>query len=232
MADCHAASDSRPSGSACTGRLLIWATLLLIALCWCSMQGLDIDWNQPRPSRRIMGLWGVGLVLIPVLWFFVMTVTWGLHGAQDAALDYAAGAVLLSILAAHVRKTLHTGGTAACPQSLKTHDCPSSAHINERGGGRFFCKNKHHRPLRTGGSNFAPGWRPVFLWLCAFPRWSGGLVSANPWIPILMPSGRRASGCGTMSPRQAGMLSDANGTPLAVSASCWTVQDDAPGDGG
>ena len=78
----------------------IWATLLLIALCWCSMQGLDIDWNQPRPSRRIMGLWGVGLVLIPVLWFFVMAVTWGLHGAQDAALDYAAGAVLLSILAA------------------------------------------------------------------------------------------------------------------------------------
>lgn len=78
----------------------IWTTLLLIALCWCSMQGLDIDWNQPRPSRRIMGLWGVGLVLIPVLWFFVMAVTWGLHGAQDAALDYAAGAVLLSILAA------------------------------------------------------------------------------------------------------------------------------------
>ncbi len=78
----------------------IWATLLLIALCWCSMPGLDIDWNQPRPSRRIMGLWGVGLVLIPVLWFFVMAVTWGLHGAQDAALDYAAGAVLLSILAA------------------------------------------------------------------------------------------------------------------------------------
>lgn len=78
----------------------IWTTLLLIALCWCSMQGLDIDWNQPRPSRRIMGLWGVGLVLIPVLWFFVMAVTWGLHGAQDAALDYAAGAVFLSILAA------------------------------------------------------------------------------------------------------------------------------------
>lgn len=78
----------------------IWATLLLIALCWCGVQGLDIDWNQPRPSRRIMGLWGVGLVLIPVLWFFVMAVTWGLHGAQDAALDYAVGAVFLSILAA------------------------------------------------------------------------------------------------------------------------------------
>lgn len=78
----------------------IWATLLLIALCWCSMQGVNIDWNQPRPSRRIMGLWGVGLVLIPVLWFFVMAVTWGLHGAQDAALDYAVGAVFLSILAA------------------------------------------------------------------------------------------------------------------------------------
>ncbi len=78
----------------------IWATLLLIALCWCGVQGLDIDWNQPRPSRRIMGLWGVGLVLIPVLWFFVMAVTWGLHGAQDAALDYAVGAVFLSVLAA------------------------------------------------------------------------------------------------------------------------------------
>lgn len=78
----------------------IWATLLLIALCWCSMQGVNIDWNQPRPSRRIMGLWGVGLVLIPVLWFFVMAVTWGLHGAQDAALDYAVGAVFLSVLAA------------------------------------------------------------------------------------------------------------------------------------
>ena len=78
----------------------IWATLLLIALCWCGVQGLNIDWNEPRPSRRIMGLWGVGLVLIPVLWFFVMAIAWGLHGAQDAALDYAVGAVFLSILAA------------------------------------------------------------------------------------------------------------------------------------
>lgn len=78
----------------------IWATLLLIALCWCGMQGVNIDWNQPRLSRRIMGLWGVGLVLIPVLWFFVMAVTWGLHGAQDAALDYAVGSIFLSVLAA------------------------------------------------------------------------------------------------------------------------------------
>ena len=76
------------------------ATLLLIALCWCSMQGARVDWTQPRPRRRIMGLWGVGVVLLPVLWFFVMTVTWGLHGAQDAALDYAVGSIFLSTLAA------------------------------------------------------------------------------------------------------------------------------------
>ena len=75
-------------------------TLLLIALCWCGMQGAKVDWTRTRTSHRIMGLWGVGLVLIPVLWFFVMTVTWGLHGARDATLDYAVGAVFLSILAA------------------------------------------------------------------------------------------------------------------------------------
>lgn len=78
----------------------IWATLLLIALCWCGMQSVNVDWNQPRPRRRILGLWGVGLVFIPVLWFFVMAVTWGLHGEQDAALGYAVGAIFLSILAA------------------------------------------------------------------------------------------------------------------------------------
>lgn len=76
------------------------ATLLLIALCWCGMQGARVDWTQPRPSRRIIGLWAVSVVLLPVLWFFVMTITWGLHGAQDAALDYAVGAIFLSVLAA------------------------------------------------------------------------------------------------------------------------------------
>ena len=76
------------------------ATLLLIALCWCGMQGARVDWTQPRPSRRITGLWAVSVVLLPVLWFFVMTITWGLHGAQDAALDYAVGAIFLSVLAA------------------------------------------------------------------------------------------------------------------------------------
>ena len=76
------------------------ATLLLIVLCWCGMQGVRVDWTQPRLSRRITGLWAVSVVLLPVLWLFVITITWGLHGAQDAALDYAVGAIFLSVLAA------------------------------------------------------------------------------------------------------------------------------------
>ena len=76
------------------------ATLLLIVLCWCGMQGVRVDWTQPRLSRRLTGLWAVSVVLLPVLWFFVITITWGLHGAQDAALDYAVGAIFLSVLAA------------------------------------------------------------------------------------------------------------------------------------
>lgn len=75
-------------------------TLLLIALCWCGMQGARVDWTRTRLGRRITGLWAVSVVLLPVLWFFVMAITWGLHGATDAALDYAVGAIFLSILAA------------------------------------------------------------------------------------------------------------------------------------
>ena len=76
------------------------ATLLLIALCWCGMQGVRVDWTQLQPGRRITGLWAVSVVLLPVLWFFVMAIAWGLHGAPDATLDYAVGAIFLSILAA------------------------------------------------------------------------------------------------------------------------------------
>lgn len=77
----------------------IWFSLVSIALAWCGMRALNVDWNT-RLGHRIMGLWGVGLVGIPVLSFFLLAVVWGLHGASDATLDSAVGAIFLNILVA------------------------------------------------------------------------------------------------------------------------------------
>lgn len=78
----------------------IWFSLVSIALAWCGMQGANVDWNNPRHRHRILGLWGVGIVGIPILSFVVLAMVWGLHGASDATLDYAVGAIFLNILVA------------------------------------------------------------------------------------------------------------------------------------